>query len=425
VQRIIDCHAPRLSTLPPEAVEVLDPELPARAVSDQGLLHMGNGFALLYFRKADYARAMHGLSREQIRAALATRQEAWSPEAASHAIPWLAEQLRGCLTLTALALGEARDPASVAALQQHFIHTLQRLATLAGSPALGLLLPSEVVEIALQGESRLVLEYGELPIADGQAQMERHHLRCAALARIMADLGDDAFLDGPPFVSRRRGVNVTWLDAEIREELSREGDTATDWRGGTVIPWPHEDLDRLAAPREDQEPVSVDVLYLDADEYESFASITTPAQQERDFAGRLAAARAPEGASIGDSVADHLHRLEVEQLVYLWDLRDLFAGLGHAAVAAEIEPLVRDEIPILLAALQRAPSWPPETEGDDAPQDGDVLGRLLVLEHSIQESADLFAHLTPRDWLELRPEWEEFLALGNHLPELTRLHRPT
>ena len=93
VQRIIDAHASRLAALPPEAVDVLDAELPARAVSDEALLQLGDNFSLLYFARPDYEHAVRGLSREEIRAALATRGEAWSPEAASHAIPWLTEQL--------------------------------------------------------------------------------------------------------------------------------------------------------------------------------------------------------------------------------------------------------------------------------------------------------------------------------------------
>jgi len=425
MQRIIDSRAFRIAALPPEAVDVLDAELPACAVNDEALLQLGDGFSLLYFGRADYEHAVRGLSREQIRTALATRDEAWSPEAASHAIPWLTGRLHDCLTLTALALRETPDPATVAALQDNFTHTLQRLATLAGDPPLGLLMPPEVAEIALQGEARLALEYGDLPVPDGQTNMERHQLRCAALARIMADLGDDAFLNGPPFVSRSRGVNVTWLDPEVRAELTREGDTVTDWSGGTLIPWPHDDLDRLAAHREDEQPISVDVLYLDADEYEAFASTTTPAQQERDFAARLAAARAPDGAAIGDSLADHVNRLEIKQLVYLWGLRDLFATLGHGATAAQIEPLIDDEIPSLILALQRTPSGGPATEGSGSPKNGEVLGVLLATERFVDESADLFAHLTPPDWLELRPDWEEFLTLGTKLPALTQLHRPS
>jgi hypothetical protein len=269
-----------------------------------------------------------------------------------------------------------------------------------------------------------MMECGDLSMPGGQALVERHRRHCAGLARIMADLGDNAFLDGPPFVTRHRGVNVTRLDGEVRAELTREGDTVTDWRGGAVVPWPQEDLDRLLASQEAGGSVSVDVLYLDADRYEAFVSSTTPAQQERDFAVRLAAAKAPAGAGVGDPVADHVTRLEIEQLVYLRGLRDLFAALGQTSVAEQIEPLVRDGVLPLMEALRRIPTGLLPARDEGGPEEGDVLGRLLALEQSVQESADLFAHLAPPEWLELRPDWEDFLTLGNRLPELTRLHRP-
>jgi len=168
------------------------------------------------------------------------------------------------------------------------------------------------------------------------------------------------------------------------------------------------------------EDVSIQVLYLVAKEYETFAATATRAQRERDFGERLSAAKAPEAAGIGDSAIEHINRLVADQLAYLWSLRDLFVSLDRAQLAAELEPLIHEDLPALREELEARPSW--VSASAEGMNDG--LGRLIAAEQQVKQSAELFARLEPDpDWLELRADYEMFLAVGSKLPELTAAHR--
>jgi hypothetical protein len=205
----------------------------------------------------------------------------------------------------------------------------------------------------------------------------------------------------------------------FRSDLEEEGEPLTDWGGGTVIPWPHHELGNLVGPGQEQEDVARHVLYLDAEQYETFADTATRAQVERDFDDRLAAAKAPDAVGIGDSTADHVNGLAADQLAYLWSLRDLFTELGRFDLAPELDPLIQEDITALREALKTCLCW--VSNSQDA--DHDSLGRLVAAERRVRNSAEFFARLErDPDWLELRSDYEMFLAVGSKLKELTDAH---
>lgn len=423
-KRIVYCEPEFLSAIPADKADVLDEELPVRAVPDDVLLQMRRGFSLLYFSREDYDHAIRELTAEQVREVIVTRRETWSPEAAGHFIAWFAGELRKCLSLIALALKQSRRQETTTLLQQNFEHTIKRMAALKGSPPLGILMPPEVFEIALQGEARLFMEYADLPVPNGPQLAERRSRRAGIIAQIMARLGDEAFLEGLPFVVRKRGVNVFPLHLMIRQdpELEEEGGLLIDWGGGTVIPWPHHELDNLVGPGLEQEDVARHVLYLDAEQYETFAATATRAQVERDFGKRLAAAKAPDAGGIGDSTADHVNGLVADQLAYLWSLRDLFAGMGRSDLAPELEPLIREDIAALRETLKKRPSWI-STSGDGT---GNAMGALVAAERQVQQSAEFFMNLEhDHRWIHFRSDYKRILAVGSKLQELIDAHGRT
>jgi len=417
IRRIVYCKPEHLSAMPADKAEVLDEKLPVRAVSDNVLLQMRGGFSLLYFCREDYDHAVRKLTTEQVREVVATRRETWSPEAAGHSIAWLNGELRKCLSLTALTLKQSRRPETTTLLQQNFEHTIKRLAALRGSPPLGMLMPPEVFEIALQGEARLCMEYTDLPVPNGPQLAERRLRRAGTIAEIMARLGDDAFLEGLPFVVCKRGVNVFPLHLMIREnpELEEEGALLTDWGGGTVVPWPHHEMDNLVGPGMEQKDVARHVLYLDAEQYEAFAATATRAQKERDFGERLKTAMNTDSLGIGDSTPDHINGLIADQLVYLWSLRGLFKDLGREDVAPELDSIIQEDVPFLLESLQKGRSWLPEI----ADEEKDVLKSLISAEAKVLSSAELFSRLEYNPgWIGLRPDFDKFLRIGSKLQEL-------
>lgn len=424
VKRIVYCESEFLSAIPADKAEVLDKELPVRAVPDDVLLKMRRRYSLLYFSRDDYDQAIRKLTTEQVHEVVVTRRETWSPDAAGHSIAWFEGKLRKCLSLTALALKQSRQPGTTTLLQQNFEHTIKRLAALRGSPPLGILMPPEVFEIALQGEARLSMECADLPVPDGPRLAERRSRRAGTIAQIMARLDDDAFLEGLPFMVRKRGVNVFPLHLMIREdpELEEEGGLLTDWGGGTVIPWPHHELENLVGPGLEQEDVARHVLYLDAEQYETFAATATRAQRERDFGERLAAAKAPDAVGISDSAADHVNGLAADQLAYLWSLRDLFAAMGRSDLAPELEPLIREDITSLREVLKECPSWV-STSGDGT---GNAMGSLVAVERQIQQSAEFFMRLAHDSrWVDFHSDYRRILAVGSKLQELTDAHGRT
>ena len=417
IRRIVYCKPEYLSAMPADKAEVMDEKLPVRAVSDDVLLQMRGGFSLLYFSSEDYDHAVRKLTTEQVREVVATRREMWSPEAAGHSIAWLNGEMRKCLSLTALALKQSHRPGTTTLLQQIFEHTIKRLAALRGSPSLGILMPSEVFEIALQGEARLSMEYTDLQVPNGPQLAKNRLRRVRTFAEIMSRLGDDAFLEGLPFVVRKRGVNVFPLHLMIREapELVEEGALLTDWGGGTVIPWPHHELDNLVGPGLEQEDVARHLLYLDAEQYEIFAATATRVQKERDFGERLKMAMNTDSLGIGDFIPDHINGLITDQLVYLWSLRGLFKDLGREDVAPELDSLIQEDVPFLLESLQKSCSWLPEI----ADGEKDVLKLLISAEEKVLKSAELFSQLEYKpDWIGLRPDFDMFLGIGSKLQEL-------
>jgi len=417
VKRIVYCEPAQLPALPPDRVDVLDDELPVVAATDDVLLALAGGFGFLYFSREDYDEAVRGLSPEQVREVFTTRRAAWSPDAAGHSLAWIAGELRRCLCLSALALKATHPAETTALLQANFEHTIQCLAALKGSPPLGILMPPEVFEIALIGETRLCMEYTDLTVPGGPELAERRRQRAGTIAQIMARLGDEAFLEGLPYLGCKRGVNVLPLPATIREDptLEEEGDLLTDWSGGTVLPWPHHDLAGLGEPVEAEEKAAVHVLYLDAGEYQGFAAGATTAQIERDFGERLAAAGNPDGGGFGGSAADHLNALVADELAFLWSLRDLFAALGRGDLAPELDPLIEEDIQAFVDTLQGQPSW----IRDPVHEPGDALEALVAAEGVVRQSTDFFMKLEhdPR-WTALRPTYERLLAIGSKLGEL-------
>jgi len=417
IKRIVYCEPEDLPSLPSDQAEDVGSDLPVRAVGDDVLLNSGIKFSILYFSREDYDQTVRRLTHDQLDEVITFRKEKWSRDAAGHSFRWLEDQLRKCLTLNALALKSPQQPSLTALLGQNFEHTIARLGCLKGAPPLGLLLPCEVLEVALENDVRLSMEYQDLPIPEGPDLSGQRSQRARAIARMMVELGDDAFVKGLPFVIRRRGVNVIPLHKTIRAELEEEGDPLADWSGGTVIPWPHDNAHGLVRGKQRAKDVSIHVLFLDADEYENIAAASTQAQKERDFEERMVMAKTIGHKRIGDSVEDHINGLMTDQIVYISGLRDLFADLDQTSLSEGFDQFVRQDVSALLEMLQKSPSWisDPEEGGKDA------LGLLKTTEQRVQKSAKFFSSLNiDDDWVEIGPDYKAFLDMGDNLAEITK-----
>lgn len=410
IERVIYCAlsgVTALNPLPHETLLKRDDGIVA-ALADEALrtlISQSAPVSILYFSKENYQQATRGLTQQQIRDVIDRRLKTWAPNAADQAVNSLFLQEQRCLTLTALARTGASGK-NTDTLQSHWGRTIDTLVGLSSDGRYDDLSLSEILVIALEKETELMVELRDAAaegveggIPEEKAALENEaRLRdqaAKALAAVLVKMGKSEYRDSLPQVNIFRGVWIRPRDSTLIAALDIEFEAHVDYREGFVSRWR---LRRL--PNVQSSGKKVAVFYFDGGQFLESLAETTPAQLTRDFSELEALTPAAKTRMR----VEFLDSLRLQQLLLKKALRPRIAAENQSALA-DLDGQIQRDSENLLLLLVKHKTW----LGDKPPPEP-ARAQLLGAEEALVRDVAFFQALARqqgRDHLEKR-----LLSLG-------------